>query len=152
MPTPEETYKAFTEQKKRLDASGLESIVNKLKPATINLLTRDGGEWRGGDFDTGNPSEGELAKIRWAGKTFHSADDVEPIVLYNAKGERVWAEEFGRGSLQMVERNGMKTTGLVYENRPIVDFFYYVNDNMVAGVMDNGELGRFARYHYYLYK
>lgn len=99
MPTPEETYKAFIEHKAPLDGVGLESTVNKLKPATVELLTRDGGEWRGGDFDTGNPSEGRLAKIKWAGKTFHSADDVEPIVLYDGDGERVWAKEFGKGSV-----------------------------------------------------
>jgi len=54
--------------------------------------------------------------------------------------------------LQVVERNGMKTIGMVYENKRIIDFFYYVNENMVAGVMDNRELGRFPKYHFYLYR
>lgn len=46
----------------------------------------------------------------------------------------------------------MKTIGMVYENKRIIDFFYYVDEDMVAGVMDDLGFQRFARYHFYLYK
>jgi hypothetical protein len=36
------------------------------------------------------------AKLGWAGKTFRSVDDVDPMVLHGEDGKRVWMESAGR--------------------------------------------------------
>ena len=57
------------------------------------------GEWEGGSFDTGHPTHDQLKTNNWAGKNFRTVDDVEPIVLYDAKGARVWSKDYGNAQV-----------------------------------------------------
>jgi hypothetical protein len=53
------------------------------------------GEWHGRDFNTGHPGVQKNKELRWAGKSFVSLDDVRPMMVFDASGNRVWKEEIG---------------------------------------------------------
>lgn len=57
------------------------------------------GEWDGGSLDTGHPGHKALAQMRWAGKSFRSVDDADPILVWDDEGKRVWDEEWGHSSV-----------------------------------------------------
>jgi len=57
------------------------------------------GEWKGGSFDTGHSTHKLLETNNWAGKNFRSVDDVDPIVLYEEEGKRVWCEQYGHAQV-----------------------------------------------------
>jgi hypothetical protein len=53
------------------------------------------GEWLGRNFDTGHPGVQKSDEIKWAGKSFVSYDDVKPMMVFDASGNRIWKEEIG---------------------------------------------------------
>ena len=59
------------------------------------------GEWKGAGVDTGHPGIQKNKELRWAGKTFRSPDDVDPMVLYDDEGKRVWKEDTGRARVSL---------------------------------------------------
>lgn len=69
------------------------AVYNNLKPVETEFLR---GDWNGGDLDTGHPGTKALKDMRWAGKKFHSTEEVDPIMIYDSKGDRVRSEEHGR--------------------------------------------------------
>lgn len=76
-----------------VDHAQLESLFNQLKPINSDFLL---GEWNGGIFNDGHPSGEALRQINWAGKTFHSIEQVKPVILHGAQpGERIWCEDYG---------------------------------------------------------
>lgn len=77
----------------------VEKIFNALKPIKSSLLI---GEWNGGSFDTGHPGQKSLKGIRWAGKDFRSDDDVDPIMVLDEAGKRVYNEEWGHASVSLI--------------------------------------------------
>ena len=46
-------------------------------------------------MNTGHPTEERLTSMKWAGKTFRSTEDVDPIEVYQENGERVWNLDWG---------------------------------------------------------
>jgi hypothetical protein len=67
----------------------------KLQPVDAAYLTKGAGEWKGHDFNTGHPTHEKMKELHWAGKTFRGVDDVDPIVVYDAEGKRVWNASWG---------------------------------------------------------
>ena len=57
------------------------------------------GEWNGGSFDTGHVVHKLLKEMKWAGKSFRSVDDGDPIVVFDDKKNRVWNEDWGHNSV-----------------------------------------------------
>lgn len=39
---------------------------------------------------------------------------------------------------------------MVYDNFPIIDYFKYVNEDLVAGAMDSKKMKPFGTYYFYL--
>lgn len=74
----------------------VERLFNRLKPIQPAFLI---GAWNGGSIDTGHPGHKHLQKMRWAGKTFRSINDADPIVTFDDHGHRVWKEEYGHASV-----------------------------------------------------
>lgn len=58
-------------------------------------MTRGQGEWQGADLNTGHPTKQKMIELNWAGKTFRSAEDVDPIVVYDADKKRNWNQDWG---------------------------------------------------------
>jgi hypothetical protein len=94
------------------------------------------GDWEGGVFNTGHPGEKHLAKLAWAGKSFRSRNDVDPIVSKDAAGIRKANPIMGQASLRAVDYRGVVTATMVYDQQPIFDHFRRITDDLVLGVMD----------------
>lgn len=88
-----------------VDHAQLESLFNQLKPISSEFLL---GEWNGGIFNDAHPSGEALRQINWAGKTFHSIEQVQPVILHGEKpGERVWCEEYGLARVSVYSTNSL---------------------------------------------
>jgi hypothetical protein len=88
----------LTQTKGKVDAAEVEKAYNSLKAVTIDAMI---GEWQGGSLDTGHPGHAQMLSMNWAGKTFISADEVQPIVVYDAEGKRRYAEEISKGGARV---------------------------------------------------
>ncbi|MEU8243542.1 DUF4334 domain-containing protein [Actinoplanes missouriensis] len=111
------------------------------------------GSWQGSEFVSGHPFEGQLATIRWHGKTFTSLTDVTPIVCLDDEGNRYANQEWSRGgaSLWTVEFRGEPTATMVYDRRPILDHFKRIDENTLLGVMNGkGVLSEDGRHYYFV--
>lgn len=96
------------------------------------------GEWKGGEFETGHPLNGMLAKARWYGKTFASVHDVKPLMCRDEQGGLYSNQELGKGeaSLWTVEFRGETTATMVYDGQPVFDHFKRVDDATLMGIMN----------------
>jgi hypothetical protein len=90
--------RALIKQGGRVEESAVAAIFDQLPPVKPESMI---GEWQGGSFDTGHPSHELLTKFNWAGKTFRSLDDVDPVVLFK-DGERVPRKSVGGARVSQV--------------------------------------------------
>ncbi|PLN86150.1 hypothetical protein BDW42DRAFT_108971 [Aspergillus taichungensis] len=141
-------FLTLTQQQGKINAQELEDIFNRLPPAPLDLLR---GPWNGGSFDTGHPIHKRLRSMNWLGKTFHSTEDVDPIVVAR-DGERVCDEAWGHARLREVKFRGVISAAMVYDLHPIIDHFRLVTPTMVAGAMDTKVGADLGTYYFYLTK
>lgn len=94
------------------------------------------GAWDGAIVPTGHRGESQLSGLAWAGKTFRSRTDVDPIVVRDEAGERQASDVLGAAQLRMVEYRGVVTATMVYDRHPILDHFRRVTADTVLGAMD----------------
>jgi GXWXG protein len=93
--------KKFTEIKERggfVPDTEPDDFWATLEPATIEGLL---GEWKGGEFLTGHKMNGQLEKAGWFGKTFKSANDVQPLVCVDADGNKFSNVAMGKGGASL---------------------------------------------------
>ncbi|WP_372351051.1 DUF4334 domain-containing protein [Streptomyces sp. KL116D] len=109
------------------------------------------GEWKGGEFDTGHPLNGMLAKAGWYGKTFHTLQDAKPLICRDAEGRLYSNLELGMGeaSLWTVEFRGESTATMVYDGRPVLDHFKRVDDTTLMGIMNGKEVPLHGPFYYF---
>jgi len=145
-----QAFLALTKQSGKLDPSAVENAYNAL-PA-ISSPESILGEWKGGSFDTGHPGHKSLVEMKWAGKTFHDVDNVDPIMVYDDEGKRVWSESYGHARLRETRFRGVVSTAMVYDIQPIIDHFRFVDENTIAGAMDvkRAQAGDNSTYYFYL--
>ena len=93
IPSPEEAAVKLTKAEAQVTSELIEAVFDQLQPVAPEFML---GEWKGGMFDTGHSVNTVLKDTRWAGKSFHSIDDVDPIVSYDETGKRVWVETYGK--------------------------------------------------------
>ncbi|KAJ7848896.1 hypothetical protein B0H13DRAFT_2089599 [Mycena leptocephala] len=127
MSSPEKAYLDMIKTGGKTSESAVTSIFDQLKPIEPSFLMS---EWEGGDFDTGHPASQALKAINWAGKTFRTEEDVDPMVV------------------REIKFRGVVSAAMVYDDKPVIDYFRYVDENTVAGVMD--AKSRPPVYHFYL--
>ncbi|KAJ7791224.1 hypothetical protein B0H14DRAFT_2535153 [Mycena olivaceomarginata] len=149
MSSPEQAYLDLLKAGGKTSEDVATKIFDQLKPIEPSFLI---GEWEGGDFDTGHPATEALKAIKWRGKIFHSEEDVEPIIVSGEGGKRTALVEYGRGRIREVKFRDVVSASLVYDDRPVIDHFRYVNENTVAGMMDikgapPGYYFHLTRYH-----
>ncbi|MFC8536427.1 DUF4334 domain-containing protein [Streptomyces sp. NPDC057249] len=109
------------------------------------------GAWKGGEFRTGHPLEGMLAKAGWYGKTFVSVHDAKPLICRDAAGELYSNQELGQGeaSLWTVEFRGEATATMVYDGRPVLDHFKRVDEVTLMGIMNAKGTPAEGPYYYF---
>jgi hypothetical protein len=145
------TRKKFTEFKEcadRISDAELDDFWASLEPATIDGLI---GEWKGGEFATGHKMNGQLEKARWFGKTFKSAEDVQPLVCLDADGNKFSNKAMGKGeaSLWLENFRGEITATMVYDGQPVHDHFKKIDDDAVMGIMNGKGVLDDGRYYYF---
>ncbi|WP_226662315.1 DUF4334 domain-containing protein [Microbulbifer aggregans] len=94
------------------------------------------GDWQGGVLSRNHPVEKQLAVMRWDGKRFNGADDVNPIISLDDAGKRVVNDVLGTASLREVVCRGVATATMIYDKSPVFDHFRKVHPNLVVGLMD----------------
>ena len=119
--------------RERVPLAALFELYDALPAIETELLR---GAWEGGVFRTGHPGEAQLGAVGWVGKTFHSDDDVDPIVVRDAAGAREASPLMGKASLRVVRYRGVSTATMIYDKHPIFDHFRKIDDDRVLGVMD----------------
>ncbi|KAJ1715453.1 hypothetical protein AFGD_009378 [Aspergillus flavus] len=137
MSTAQDQYIALINASEPVKPAVLNSIFDKLPPIKPNQLI---GEWNGGFFDTGHQVASTLKEIRWVDKSFKSTDDVDPVII-EKNGERTSWGKWGFASLKEMVYRGVVSTTMIYDERPVFDHFRYVNDKLIAGIMEGKTLG-----------
>jgi hypothetical protein len=113
--------------------AALLGLYDDAEPIDIAFLL---GDWAGHAFGTDAPEEKLLASIRWVGKNFRAADDVDPIVCLDDAGERTANPVAGTAHLEMLVHRGAETATMVYEAQPMRDHFRRIDDKTVLGAME----------------
>ena len=126
-------FEALAASREHTPLAELEALFDALPAVDEAFMI---GEWSGGVFNTGHPGEQQLGALGWAGKTFRSRDDVDPIVSRQADGSRVANPVMGGASLRQVAYRGVVTATMVYDKHPIFDHFRQAGPDAVLGVMD----------------
>lgn len=156
---------AMINEKKLFKEADVAAVYNRLGPIDPKFLI---GDWTGGDLDTGHAAQRALRDLKWAGKCFHSNDDVDPIMVYDDQNNRVWNKDFGHAivnsaspshrivksanakKLREVKYRSVVSTAMIYDQFPIIDHFRYVDNDTVAGAMDTKQYG--TEVHYFFLK
>ena len=84
----------------RPSQADLVALYDAATPIDVDFLL---GDWAGHAFGDDAPEEKLLASIRWAGKNFRAADDVDPIVCLDDDGVRFSNPVVGTAHLEMLE-------------------------------------------------
>lgn len=145
--------------KARFDA--LRTQEGKVSPAELDdlwavLETVSAGEilglWKGDEFQTGHPMNGQLAKAKWFGKSLDSIAHVQPNMCYDDNGELYSNLKIGNGaaSLWNVEFRGEVTATMVYDGRPIFDHFKRVDENTLMGIMNANDIATWGGHFYFI--
>ncbi|KAJ5594656.1 uncharacterized protein N7459_000864 [Penicillium hispanicum] len=145
--SPEQEYIELVKGK-NLNPEDVLAAFDKLQPVAADKFV---GSWKGANVNTNHPTEEKLTSMAWAGKDFRSTEDVDPIMVTKEDGSRVWNESWGHARLRQIEWRGKLSTAMVYDDFPIIDYFRYVNDNLLAGAMD-AKTSSAGTYFFYLYK
>jgi hypothetical protein len=91
----------LTKRDGNISADEAAATFSALKPVDASFMTRGAGEWQGADLNTGHPTRNKMMELNWAGKTFRSAEDVDPIVVYDGNGQRKWNSDWGHARVSL---------------------------------------------------
>jgi hypothetical protein len=138
----------FTDRTTQIPDDELDDFWESLSPVGIDFMI---GEWKGGEFHTGHPANGAMAKGNWFGKTFVAPDDAKPLICLDAEGNKfsntAWMN--GEASLWLEEFRGEVTATMVYDGQPIHDHFKKIDHNAVLGIMNGKKAVMDGRYLYF---
>ncbi|KAL4950103.1 hypothetical protein BDW69DRAFT_187690 [Aspergillus filifer] len=113
-------------------------LFNSLPPVPASSLL---GSWTGTCALTNHPGTEALADVRWIGKDFHSFEDVDPIIVSppdaGGSGKRVVNSFMGKARVWEIKYNGVVSAAMIYNDKPIIDYFRRVDKRTVMGVMDS---------------
>jgi hypothetical protein len=123
---------ALIEQSKNqaIDSALILPLYSQLEPISIDFLIST---WHGSLFN-GTTGDG------WWGKNMISADHVQPLLFRREDGSVYSNEVWGLAKLTQGEVYGLSTTAmLVYNDKPLKDYFRRVTDETIIGLTP-GEL------------
>ncbi|KIZ16991.1 DUF4334 domain-containing protein [Streptomyces natalensis] len=109
------------------------------------------GEWKGSEFHTGHPLNGQHAQVGWYGKTFVSVRDAKPAICRSESGELYSNIELGKGeaSLWSVEFRGEVTAAMIYDGMPALDHLKRVDDTTLMAIMNGKEVPEDGPFFYF---
>lgn len=107
------------------------------------------GTWRGSEFHSGHPMDGLLKKMKWYGKAFHDAENVDPLLFESPTGDifavdpapmmdgrKLIKAVGGKARMRMMIHRGKLSAAMIYDNLPIHDHFRKVEEGVLLGMMD----------------
>ncbi|MEM7740769.1 MAG: DUF4334 domain-containing protein [Pseudomonadota bacterium] len=126
------------------------------------------GRWTGAELPTGHALDGVLRVARWHGKSFRSANDVDPLVHEGLFGrfavnpalmplglamharflrnglttflfllsQPIIGTRKPKARLRMIDFRGVVSATMIYDAKPINDYFRKFSDDEVIGLMD----------------
>lgn len=132
------------------------AIFDSLPPVSVDFML---GTWRGSEFPSGHPNDGQLSASGWFGKRFKDAETVDPLMFHTQDRKGIYAvdpikmktaQEAGASAmeqdaveaeapaarLRIVEYRGVPSAAMIYDAMPINDHFRKVDDDTVLGAMD----------------
>ena len=171
--TPSRKFLAFTTTaaSKKIDPGQLAAVFDQLLPVAPETLTRGSGEWRGIALNTGHKFMEQLESLHWRGAVFRSTEDVEPVAIDKADGEKATADFGGacvrspflpgyhlmqlkcrliKKQLRRMEYKNLISTAMIFDDLPAITYFRAVNDRMIAGVMESKDFGKEGAFYFYL--
>lgn len=92
----EQAFFELTKIKGAVTETAIEKVFDQLPPVSPETLL---GQWDGHSFETDHPTHQRLSSLKWAGKDFRSIYDVDPMMVYNEEGNRVWDPQFGHAQV-----------------------------------------------------
>lgn len=129
----------------RIDDETLLDAYDRLEGVDVEFML---GTWRGGVFHYDHPFGRELQRIDWYGKRFRGADDVEPLLCRGAEGTIASWDGHGLARLREMRFRGRVSVAMLYDQRPLIDHFRRVSDDVVVGLAD--QKGKPATYLFHL--
>ncbi len=121
--------KAMIADKKAYTTEEIMPLYEQLDPIDIDFML---GQWKGGKFDAGKMPD----PINWYGKRFNSRNNAEPLLARKPDGEIYSFSKWGMAQLRMVEYKGKVSATLIYDLKPIMDYFRKVDENTLIGLGD----------------
>ena len=115
------------EESKRgaIDSARLMALYRQLEPVSIDFMV---GTWHGSLFN-GQSGDG------WWGKNMISAQHVQPLLFQRPDGSVYSNEVWGLAHLESGAFDGLSETAmLVYNDKPLYDYFRRVTDDTVIGL------------------
>lgn len=91
-----ERFNDLIKVKGSVNESDVAQVFDSLPAVSPEALI---GKWKGGSFDTGHSTHKQLTIFKWAGKDFHSVNEVDPIMLWDEQGNRNWFPDFGHAQV-----------------------------------------------------
>jgi len=110
-------------------ASTLMPLYDRLEPCSAEFMI---GMWKGGLFDGGKSPD----PINWYGKRFVSAEHVDPLMCRAEDGSIYSWDQWGLAQLREVMCRGKLSASLIYDSKPIMDYFRKVTPKLVIGLGD----------------
>ena len=137
-------------------------VFEELDTVSIDFMK---GRWRGEEIATDHPLDGLLEVTGWYGKLFVDENNVHPLLFYTKDKKSLFSVDpkhipLGRGlislkqaaqlapmflnmfktkkasaHLEMMECIGKVTATMVYNQKPIKDFFKKIDENRLLGMM-----------------
>lgn len=101
------------------------------------------GTWKGGKFDGGKGPD----PINWYGKRFNSPSYVEPLLARKPDGTVYSFDKWGMAQMREVKFRGKISATLIYDLKPIMDYFRKLDDNTLIGL---GETKGHLTFFFYL--
>lgn len=123
------TLEKIIRSKEACPAENLMPLFEQLEPASADFMI---GQWHGGKFDGGEDPD----PINWYGKRFESRTHVEPLLCSKEDGTVYAWDKWGAAQLREVEFGGKVQACLIYDEKPMMDYFRKVNENLVIGLGD----------------
>lgn len=115
------------EESKRgaIDSARLMGLYRQLEPVSIDFMI---GTWHGSLFN-GQSGDG------WWGKNMISAEHVQPLLFQRPDGSVYSNEVWGLAHLETGKLEALSETAmLVYNDKPLYDYFRRVTDETVIGL------------------
>lgn len=110
-------------------ASTLMPLYDQLEPASIDFMI---GQWHGGKFDGGKIPD----PLNWYGKRFDDRDHAEPMLCRKEDGTVYPWQGWGAARLREAAFGGKVQACLIYDEKPMMDYFRKVSEDMVIGLGD----------------